>query len=94
MSSEWFAKNPLVAERLEKPVVQPLVPPQAPEVPSPDQVRAADAIFAHFEEHSSLADIVGFYAGMMLLGDLAQEALREAPKEVEAEKKEEQGEES
>jgi hypothetical protein len=55
---------------------------------SPDQIRAADAVFAQNQEHSIVAGMLGLWSGAMLLNDLAKEHFTEAVDDEEEDKKE------
>jgi hypothetical protein len=77
-------------------LVQPSQPEPAPpateavqNVPhSPDQIRAADAVFAQHKEHSVVAGMLGLWSGALLLNDLAKEHFTESVDDEEEEKKE------
>ena len=65
--------------------VQELQPPPPAEVaaaPSPDQVRAADAVFSQQDQESAqAAGLVGMYMGAVLLHNLAVETFQPAVEE-------------
>jgi hypothetical protein len=91
MSSECFIKTPPVNQPLTKPLVVAPADPHLTESLTPERARAADAVFAHYEEHhASLTDIFGFTAAVMLLGDLVQEATHKPDEEDEGADKEEE----
>jgi hypothetical protein len=48
-----------------------------PTPPTPDQVRAADAVFSQNREHSVVAGMLGLWSGGLLLHDLAKEHFAE-----------------
>jgi hypothetical protein len=92
MSSESSESLPIVARPLEERVQPPtdlaLVPGQDLPAPSEEQVRVADAAFAHKPtESETVAGIMGMWTGGMLLKDLLQDALKPPTDEDEEEKK-------
>jgi len=56
--------------------------------PTPEQIQAADAAFAGYEEHTSLTDFIGLYTGALMLHDLAKETFRSPAEEEEPQEKE------
>jgi hypothetical protein len=76
-------------------VIQPSQPEPAPpateavhSVPhSPDQIRAADAVFAQHQEQSVVAGMLGLWSGALLLNDLAKEHFTESVDEEEENEK-------
>lgn len=61
--------------------LQELQPPmqEAPAPPTPEQVRAADAVFAQQQpENSAAAAVVGLYTGFLMLHNLAAETFYRA----------------
>jgi hypothetical protein len=81
MSKELFLKLPAAPIQPDKPVVE--IPPPSQDRPAPpidaQRIRAADEVFAHYEEKPGLIDALGFYAGMMWLGDIARDILKPLP---------------
>src|SRR5438093_5080716 len=64
-------------------------PPHPVPPPTPEQVRAAEALFAAQErESATVAGLLGMWTGVMLLNDLAQEHLSEPAGEVEPDEEE------
>jgi L-ascorbate metabolism protein UlaG (beta-lactamase superfamily) len=76
-------------------IVQPNQPEPAPAVietvqhvpHSPDQIRAADAVFAQHQDHSVVAGMLGLWSGALLLNDLAKEHFTEPVDEEEENEK-------
>jgi hypothetical protein len=50
-------------------------------VPTPEQERAADQLFARPEEHHAALDLLGMVASVQFLHDLANETFRRAENE-------------
>ena len=78
----------LPAKQVEPPVPPALDHP-APAV-TPEQARAADAVFAEQKEGSALAGLLGLWSGGMLLKDLATEHFAQAEVEEEEDKEKKQ----
>ncbi len=68
----------LVVEAPAQPVVE--APGAALPAPTPEQVRAADGVFAGRKESETVAGLIGMWTGVLLLHDLAVEHL-DRPKE-------------
>jgi hypothetical protein len=65
-------------------------PPHPVPPPSPEQVRAAEALFAAQErESNAVAGLLGMWTGVMLLNDLAQEHFSPPAGELEEEEERE-----
>jgi hypothetical protein len=71
------------AKQVEPPA-PPILDHPAPAV-TPEQARAADAVFAEQKESSVLAGLLGLWSGGMLLKDLATEHFAQAEDEDEEE---------
>jgi hypothetical protein len=71
-----MADNPLVAPHLVTPPA-PVAGDTLP-VPTPEQERAADQLFARPEEHHAALDLFGMVASVQFLHDLANETFRRA----------------
>ncbi len=82
MAEHIFIKTPLRVSQPEVPLVQ--VPASAAD-PTPDQVHAVDAAFAHYEDKPGVLDVLSFYAGMMMIGELAKEHANKPAEDDEAE---------
>jgi hypothetical protein len=63
----------LVVEAPARPVVE--APSAALPAPTPEQVRAADGVFADRKESDTVAGLIGMWTGVLLLHDLAVEHL-------------------
>jgi hypothetical protein len=86
MSSQSSEQPFVVAQPSEE---RPQPPIELVPAPTPEQVRAADAVFTHKKtEEETAAGILGFWASGMLLKDIIQDTLTPpADEEVEEEKK-------
>jgi hypothetical protein len=81
-----------VAVELDKAVFAPAAEAPAPVLPGPppdsEQVRALEAVFAAKDKESTtVAGLLGFYTGAMVLHDLAVDTFTEPAGEVELEEK-------
>jgi hypothetical protein len=72
-------ENPLVAPHLVEPPA-PVAGDTLP-VPTPEQERAADQLFARPEEHHAALDLLGMVASVQFLHDLANETFRRTENE-------------
>jgi hypothetical protein len=61
---------------------------QPPPTPSPEELRAADAVFAEQKDGSVVAGMFGLWSGALLLNDLAKEHFTETEDEEETEEDE------
>ena len=81
MSSDFFMKVPLAPVQPDRPVVE--IPPPSESQPAapenPDQIRAVDSAFAQYQEKGGFMEALGFYAGMMWLGDIVKDIARPLP---------------
>jgi hypothetical protein len=81
MNSEFFVKLPIAPVQPDKPVVE--VPPPSLDRPAapidPAHVQAVDAAFVDYQDKGGPMEALGFYAGMMWLGDIARDILRPLP---------------
>jgi hypothetical protein len=78
--------SPLVGQPSQP---EPPAPPEAVHLqptPSPEQLRAADAVFVEHQENSLAAGLVGLWSGALILNDLATEHFSEPLDEDEDEK--------
>lgn len=74
-------------EVLHPPVLDQPAPPDAG-TPTPEEVRATEAVFAHEQqEHALVHGLLGMWAGTLLLHDLAQDHF-DTPEEDEEPRKE------
>jgi hypothetical protein len=71
-------ENPLVALHVVPPA--PVAGDTLP-VPTPEQERAADQLFARPEEHHAALELLGMVASVQFLHDLASETFRRAENE-------------
>jgi hypothetical protein len=92
MSGEHSHIVPLVQHHVEQPRVDP-TPQAAPRLATPEEIRAADQLFAKQEKEQQLVSgLLGMYTGSLLLRDLAAEHLaHEEEEEEERDKKEPAG---
>jgi hypothetical protein len=80
--------SPIVSQpnQLEPPLPAETVQP--PPLASPEDIRAADALFAEHKDSSVVAGMFGLWSGALLLNDLATEHFSEAVDEDEPEEAE------
>jgi hypothetical protein len=72
----------------QPPILNPAQESPAPPPPTPEQVRAAEALFAAKERESQqVAGLLGLWTSAMILNDLATETFTHPVGEVEAEQR-------
>jgi hypothetical protein len=72
--------------QLEPPPAETVKPPPTP---SPEEIRAADAVFAEQKDGAVVSGMFGLWSGALLLNDLAKEQFSEEEDEEEEENEEE-----
>jgi hypothetical protein len=83
MADEHAVILPMVQHHVEQPKVDP-APNAAPRLATPEQIRAADQLFAKQEQEQQLVSgLLGMYTGSLLLRDLAAEHLAHSEEEDE-----------
>ncbi len=81
MADEHMAIVPLVQHHVEQPKVDP-APNAAPRLATPEEIRAADQLFAkQAQEQQLVSGLLGMYTGSLLLRDLAAEHLAHSEEE-------------
>jgi hypothetical protein len=82
MNPEHAALMVSPPSQLEPPPADSVKPPPTP---SPEELRAADAVFAEQKDGSIVAGMFGLWSGALLLNDLAKEHFSEETDEEENE---------
>ncbi len=88
MSHELPVASPYLAgqvEAIRPPLAEQSLPPPVVAKPSPEQVRAVEAIFSQDRESDMVSGLLGMWMGSLLLRDLAVEGL-DRPAEGEIKK--------
>lgn len=98
MSHQVFVSGPVQIAKEQPPILQHPPLQESPTPPTPDQVRAVDAVFSE-EEKTPVAGLLGLYTGALLLHDIAKDTFtvpdeEPLPKKKKTEEDDESGSES